>query len=208
MKKLKKIILIGLIIMVGTPVLLIVGTVFCGLVFGLIGGVSGRPTKGEKAVAALEAKFPKEFAGARAKAAAKAAEEAKAKAILEANATAIREANAKVPHPAVVYQSACRIIEKHLKAPTTAKWPYSTADGVAVMMSSNRFAVSTYVDSQNSFGAMIRSQCLLAAELSPDGTTLVPLFIRIGNSEADFEGRGVETYNAIGRAVNWRQMPR
>lgn len=55
-----------------------------------------------------------------------------------------------------VYVDAKAIIEKALKAPSTAKYP-SSSDAKIERSENNRFKVTSYVDSQNSFGAMIRS---------------------------------------------------
>lgn len=54
------------------------------------------------------------------------------------------------------------LVRENLKAPSTAKFPW---DGTAVKQG-DRWAVQSYVDSQNSFGAMIRTEwgCILAKE--------------------------------------------
>jgi hypothetical protein len=48
-------------------------------------------------------------------------------------------------------------VERQLKAPSTAKFPYFTSDGVSVTkLATDKYRVNAYVDSENSFGAMIR----------------------------------------------------
>lgn len=48
-------------------------------------------------------------------------------------------------------------VEKQLKAPSTAKFPYYTDDGVSVTkLGTDKYRVNAFVDSENSFGAMVR----------------------------------------------------
>lgn len=50
-------------------------------------------------------------------------------------------------------------VKGKLKAPSTAEFPYSSADGVSVAyLGECTHLVNAYVDSQNSFGAMIRTK--------------------------------------------------
>lgn len=50
-------------------------------------------------------------------------------------------------------------VTQRLKAPSTATFPASNSDGVTITkLDSVQFRVNAYVDSQNSFGAMIRTQ--------------------------------------------------
>lgn len=52
-----------------------------------------------------------------------------------------------------------RFAERELKAPTTAKWPSHLDPEVSVeKLGGRRYLVRGYVDSQNSFGAMIRTR--------------------------------------------------
>jgi len=52
-------------------------------------------------------------------------------------------------------QSVC---EKYLKAPSTAKFPYFGDSKVSVnKISDGKYSIVSYVDSENSFGAMIRT---------------------------------------------------
>jgi hypothetical protein len=47
-------------------------------------------------------------------------------------------------------------VERHLKAPSTAKYPWGYSDRVK-SLGGGRYLVNAYVDSQNSFGAQLRS---------------------------------------------------
>ena len=63
-------------------------------------------------------------------------------------------------------------VKKALKAPSTAQFPLINADGVSSIPTTTpdgkcAFSVVTYVDAQNSFGAMIREK--YAVTVSPDG---------------------------------------
>lgn len=56
-------------------------------------------------------------------------------------------------------------VTRRLKSPSTAKFPRMATDGVRVTRSSEcTFLVSSYVDSQNSFGATTRTKYLLEAK--------------------------------------------
>ena len=55
---------------------------------------------------------------------------------------------------AVVYSHIC--VEQNLKSPSSAEYPYGT-DGV-VQINDSIFVVNSYVDSQNGFGAMLRTK--------------------------------------------------
>jgi len=47
-------------------------------------------------------------------------------------------------------------VEDRLKAPRTAKWPWGYTDYVTDL-GGGRYRIKAYVDSQNSFGAMLRT---------------------------------------------------
>lgn len=47
-------------------------------------------------------------------------------------------------------------VEKQLKSPSTAKFP-TFEDSMVIPLGDNRFKISSYVDAQNSFGAMVRT---------------------------------------------------
>lgn len=59
-------------------------------------------------------------------------------------------------------------VKNKLKAPTTAKFPFS--DYNAVNQGNGRYTIFSYVDSQNSFGAMLQTKyaCQLHAVRAPD----------------------------------------
>lgn len=61
----------------------------------------------------------------------------------------------------------CRLfVEDRLKAPRTAKFPASST--AKISQSNNRFTVSSYVDAENGFGALIRSDFLCVVEYQGD----------------------------------------
>lgn len=55
------------------------------------------------------------------------------------------------------YVYAEEAVKQKLKSPSTAKFPYYDTDSLS-KSSDGSYTISSYVDSQNSFGAMIRSQ--------------------------------------------------
>jgi len=57
-------------------------------------------------------------------------------------------------------------VESMLKAPSTAKFPYLEA----VYSGGNKYALSNYVDSQNGFGAMIRTYYVCEIEFRTSDT--------------------------------------
>jgi hypothetical protein len=69
----------------------------------------------------------------------------------------------------VVYYTSTDIVKKFLKAPTTTKFaePEGKEAG-AFCRSNNAWHVWGYVDSQNSFGAMIRDNWSMEAEVNGD----------------------------------------
>ncbi len=60
-------------------------------------------------------------------------------------------------------------IERQLKSPSTAKFPYSSAPGVSVLQQGDEFYISSYVDAQNSFGALLRKKWVAHARRNSDG---------------------------------------
>lgn len=64
-------------------------------------------------------------------------------------------------------------VEEGLKAPSTAKYP----DSMSVTRNKDTVTVSSYVDSQNSFGAMIRSDFIVQMSYASKGSTLIYLEI-------------------------------
>lgn len=62
-------------------------------------------------------------------------------------------------------------IKQRLKAPSTAKWQDSADVAVAkIEGSKNKWLVQGYVDSQNSYGAMLRMQYWVTLRKSSNGT--------------------------------------
>jgi len=68
-----------------------------------------------------------------------------------------------------LYVMSQRFVKSGLKAPSTADFPWSATS--VSMISRCRRIVSGYVDAQNSFGAMIRSNWAVDIEYSPDTDT-------------------------------------
>lgn len=67
---------------------------------------------------------------------------------------------------------ASNFVKQRLKAPTTAKFPYTSDPAVSVTpLGDCKFAVVSYVDSQNGFGAMVRSRFSATMTSTPDGQT-------------------------------------
>lgn len=48
--------------------------------------------------------------------------------------------------------------EQRLKAPSTADWPFGAGRESTQHLGNGKYRVQTYVDAQNSFGAMLRNQ--------------------------------------------------
>ena len=62
--------------------------------------------------------------------------------------------------------------EKRLKSPGSADWPWVHSSDITTRLAKNRYRVRTYVDSQNSFGAAIRTQvdCTVRLKGKSEGT--------------------------------------
>lgn len=92
----------------------------------------------------------------------RAATAAKAKAD---RAKAVKEASTTYNR---IVATACANLEvtAMLKAPSTAKFPRGSADNILFSPEENSYTVISYVDAQNSFGAMIRTNyiCVVAAD--------------------------------------------
>jgi len=66
------------------------------------------------------------------------------------------------------YNAAQRIIERHLKSPSTAKFPLSNASTVTISASGKcKYQIDSYVDSQNAFGATVRTPFSITVEGFP-----------------------------------------
>lgn len=73
----------------------------------------------------------------------------------------------------------CRsFVTKNLKAPSTAEFPLSNADGVRITrLASGRWLVVGFVDAQNGFGAMLRHDFTCEMTYSGDKVTVNKLVI-------------------------------
>lgn len=59
-------------------------------------------------------------------------------------------------------------VKKQLRAPSTAEFPYSSAEGVSSRKTAPcKYNVIGYVDAQNAFGAMIRQRYFVEIEYLP-----------------------------------------
>ncbi len=66
------------------------------------------------------------------------------------------------------YGAAQRIIERHLKAPSTADFPLASSSQVRITETSKcKYRVEAYVDAQNAFGANIRTPFSITVEGFP-----------------------------------------
>ena len=74
---------------------------------------------------------------------------------------------AKPPSESLVYAHSQIIVEDYLKAPATAEYPGS--DGCTVnKIDDHTYTVAAYVDSENSFGATIRSKFVVDISYNKD----------------------------------------
>ncbi|KKK95927.1 hypothetical protein LCGC14_2667880 [marine sediment metagenome] len=62
--------------------------------------------------------------------------------------------------------------ENRLKSPGSAEWPSITVAESTTKLAENRYRVRTYVDSQNAFGALIRTQVDCTLRVQDDEWTL------------------------------------
>jgi hypothetical protein len=69
--------------------------------------------------------------------------------------------------PSMAYLASQDFVKSRLKAPATADFPYEP--GFANPLGGNRFEIGAYVDSQNSFGALLRSHYVCIVVWSPNG---------------------------------------
>ena len=76
-----------------------------------------------------------------------------------------------------VWVEAEDIVKNNLKSPSTAKFPFSFSDGDITEIADNTFKVTSYVDSENSFGAKIRSNFSITILKSGDKYTYKDLSI-------------------------------
>jgi hypothetical protein len=101
-----------------------------------------------------------------------------------ANPYAVRGNQEEPINAGAVMNIARNLIKGALKAPSSAKfseysktnWQKTYDDGTKQF-----YVVSGWVESQNSFGAMLRANYLIC--FSADGTNVVPSFVRLGEKE-------------------------
>ncbi len=55
-------------------------------------------------------------------------------------------------------------IESRLKCPRTAKWPWISYSKVTVHLGNGRYQISSYLDAQNGFGALVRTHFICTVE--------------------------------------------
>lgn len=67
----------------------------------------------------------------------------------------------EIDNESAYYNIAKEIVESALKAPATAEFPSIFSDDIKMQRNKDIVAVQSYVDSQNSFGAMIRSEWIV-----------------------------------------------
>lgn len=70
----------------------------------------------------------------------------------------------------MAYVMSQNFVKRHLKAPSTAAFPSGVAR-YSQAIGNCQFAVNSYVDSQNSFGAMVRSSYTATMEYIPKDDT-------------------------------------
>ena len=63
-------------------------------------------------------------------------------------------------------------VERNLKSPSTAKFPWSS-EGYVTKIDNNTFDIQSYVDSENSFGAMIRTNFSCTVKFTGQDTYIV-----------------------------------
>lgn len=77
--------------------------------------------------------------------------------------------------PAVTRSDACAMsqtfVRQQLKAPSTATFPPRTEENCGASKIGETWQVHSFVDSQNSFGAMIRSEYWVKMVYDPEGKT-------------------------------------
>jgi hypothetical protein len=72
------------------------------------------------------------------------------------------------------------IVQDYLKAPSTAKFPWTCA---AVKLQTGAWHVRSYVDSQNSFGAMLRTNYMWTAEFNKNKNEWNIIYFKLGDEE-------------------------
>lgn len=76
----------------------------------------------------------------------------------------------KCEDPVMAFVMSQNFVKQRLKSPSTADFPYSGADGVHIAkIAECSYQVIAFVDSQNGFGATIRSRYSVNMTATPDG---------------------------------------
>lgn len=84
----------------------------------------------------------------------------------------LKKAHRQCSDSTMAYIMSQRFVERELKAPRTAKFPSFHSSGVTVRDSGGcKFMVTAYVDSENSFGAMLRTNYSISMEYLPTEKT-------------------------------------
>lgn len=69
-------------------------------------------------------------------------------------------------------------IGSRLKCPRTAKWPWVSYSKVTVHLGNGRYRISSYLDAQNGFGALVRIHFICVVEhISGDRWRLIKLIM-------------------------------
>jgi hypothetical protein len=79
----------------------------------------------------------------------------------------------------IAHTMAEHYVEQRLKSPSTAKFPWYR-DSQVSYVGECEFIVQSYVDAQNSFGAMLRSDYSVRLKYDPNSDSYSLLDIRIG----------------------------
>lgn len=69
----------------------------------------------------------------------------------------------------MAYQIAQTFVERQLKSPSTAEFPRSSSSDVTIKKDYRTYEISSHVDSQNSFGAQVRSDFDITVRFDGDG---------------------------------------
>lgn len=95
-------------------------------------------------------------------------------------AQAEKEEEKRCSDQTMAFAMSQKFVKQRLKSPATAKFPYATNAGVQTQYLGNcTHRVRAFVDSQNSFGAMIRSTYTVKLKKQPSGNNWSLLDIQI-----------------------------
>lgn len=72
-----------------------------------------------------------------------------------------------------------RFVRNQLKSPSTAEFP--ACHTMTISRAGNTWTVASYVDAQNSFGAMLRNRFLAEIEYQPSDNQWYPLDVQISS---------------------------